>query len=140
MRGKTIGWSGACLLTMMAVGCRDGAPGSLSSVVGPSTSPGTQNSSTFSSRCVVPPMPTGVAAAVEGTVVRVRWTPVVAATDYVVVAGANPGGVQTLLQNTPQASYQWVQAPAGTHYTRVYAHNGCGTSDPSQEVVVTVDE
>jgi hypothetical protein len=90
------------------------------------------------SSCSVPNVPGNLSADVTGTSVNLSWSAVSDAVDYVVVVGRTPSSAETLLTNT-SAAYHWIEdAPSGTHFARVHAHNWCGTSDPSEAITFTV--
>jgi len=93
-----------------------------------------------------PAAPTDLRATREGgpagSPVRVRlsWQPPNggdAATIYVVEAGSTSGAsnVGNFVANTP--SYE-TDAPPGKYYVRVRGQNACGSSDPSNEIIVDV--
>ncbi|MEP7117530.1 MAG: fibronectin type III domain-containing protein [Acidobacteriota bacterium] len=60
-------------------------------------------------------------------------------TSYVMEAGSGPGknDVGTFIMPATATTTERPGAP-GTFYARVYARNACGTSGPSNEVVVTL--
>lgn len=123
---------------MIVAGCggSSGTPAAL--VVGPSAAAGGAAPWSSAARCDAPAPPDRVEVSVQPAGVSVRWAPVGEATDYIVAVGLQPGGSQTLLRNTVRTTYEWVAAPAGTHYARVYAHNWCGASEASPEMVLVV--
>ena len=89
-----------------------------------------------------PTAPSGLAHQKKGDIVLLNWTGS-AGTDpvstYIVEAGNSPGASNVGVFVVPGNNTSFErQAPAGTYYTRVLARNGCGTSAPSNEVVVTV--
>lgn len=91
--------------------------------------------------CTAPPSaPAGLVANVAGSTVVLEWGAAGGApTSYTIEAGSSPGlsdlaNVDTLVI---AASYT-ATAAAGTYYVRVRAKNACGTSAPSNEVVVVV--
>ena len=89
-----------------------------------------------------PASPSGLAHAKKGDLVTLSWTASGGAepiSTYIVEAGNSPGGSNVGVFVVPgSATIFERQAPAGTYYARVLARNGCGTSAPSNEVVVTV--
>ena len=124
------------MVAMAVTGC-GGDPAAFETLVGPSTP--AVSSGGFEARCAAPAPPDAVDVSVDGSTVHLHWASVDAATDYVVAAGSNPGGMQSLLRNTAATAYQWQQAPSGVHYARVYAHSRCGTSAPSRELAVVIE-
>ena len=82
-----------------------------------------------------PPAPSGFSANVSGLNVTFNWAATPSASFYEVEAGSGPGlanlaVVPTVATTLPAAG------PAGVYYTRVRARNECGSSPPSNEVVV----
>jgi hypothetical protein len=77
-----------------------------------------------------------------GNVVTLSWT-AAAGTErvstHVIEAGTGPGGnnAGTFVAPGSASTFQR-EAPAGAYYARVFARNACGTSPPSNEVLVTV--
>ncbi len=74
--------------------------------------------------------------------VRARWQAPTGAetpTSYVMEAGTEPGknDVGTFIAPGSATSLDRPGAP-GTFYVRVYARNACGTSEPSNELAVTL--
>jgi hypothetical protein len=93
--------------------------------------------------CSAPPTnPTNLVASKSGAIVTLTWTapagpdPV---STYVIEAGNSPGtnNVGTFVAPGSASTFQR-EAPAGTYHARVFARNACGTSAPSNEIVVTV--
>jgi hypothetical protein len=93
--------------------------------------------------CTAPPAtPAGVSHTKAGDVATLNWTAPVAddqVTSYVIEAGSQPGANNqgTFVAPGTATSFQR-QAPAGTYYVRMFARNGCGTSAPSKDIVVTI--
>ena len=103
---------------------------------------GSQNTSGRMDCDAAPAAPSGLAYQKKGDLVLLNWTasggtdPVLT---YVVEAGNAPGNSTVGVFVVPGNSTTFErQAPAGTYYARVLARNGCGTSTPSNEVVVTI--
>jgi hypothetical protein len=88
--------------------------------------------------CTTPSTPSNVSASVSGSSVTFSWSSVSGATDYIVEAGSSPGGTGALSITTSSTTYTWNGAAGGTYYARVKTRNGCATSTPSNEVVITV--
>lgn len=87
-----------------------------------------------------PPPPANVAANVAARIVTLSWTPSAGPViEYIVQAGSS-AGLSNLanLQTGSSAATLTAGAPPGTYFVRVRARNGCGTSQASNEVVVTV--
>jgi len=93
--------------------------------------------------CTAPPSaPSSLVPTKNGTIVSLNWAPPVGAdpvSTYVIEAGNTPGtnNVGTFVAPGSASTFQR-EAPPGTYYVRVFARNACGTSAPSNEVVVTV--
>jgi hypothetical protein len=87
-----------------------------------------------------PTAPQGLTSSVSAGVVTLSWSASAGAvTTYIVEAGSAPGLAN--LYNAPLGSAATVlqtPAPRGTYFVRVRAQNGCGTSAPSNEQIVTV--
>ena len=115
-----------------AAGCANGGGGLTS------PSPVAVPTPTVPSSCTVPAVPAGLSADVTGASVNLEWSSVGDAADYVVVVGWSPSSAETLLTNTPDV-HHWIETlPSGTHFARVHAHNGCGTSPSSAAISFTV--
>ena len=89
--------------------------------------------------CTTPGPPTltfGVAA----TTVTLSWTASGAASSYVIEAGSGPGlsNVVVFDTGTRATSYVARDVPRGTYFVRLRARSACGSSAPSNEVVITV--
>jgi beta-lactamase superfamily II metal-dependent hydrolase len=88
--------------------------------------------------CQLPPAPMLLTPSVSGSTVTLSWTPVGGATSYVLEAGSSSGGANLLNTTTGATGFTWSGAPAGTHFIRVKARNGCGTGPASNQVTATV--
>jgi hypothetical protein len=88
--------------------------------------------------CALPPAPTGVRGMLATGIGTVSWSPVLAASGYVVLAGSAPG--RSDLFNAGVGGATSVSAaglPVGFRaYVRIIAINNCGQSVPSATVVV----
>jgi hypothetical protein len=103
---------------------------------------GSQNASGRIDCDAAPAAPSGLAHQKKGDIAQLNWT-ASTGTDpvstYIVEAGNSPGTSNVGVFVVPGNNTTFErQAPAGTYYARVLARNGCGTSAPSNEVVVTV--
>jgi hypothetical protein len=88
--------------------------------------------------CTGPPAaPQGLSSSVNGTTVTLAWSAAAGAAGYVVEAG-DSSGQANLATLAVGANGLTVGAPPGTYFVRVRAVNRCGTSGPSNEVIVTV--
>jgi hypothetical protein len=89
-----------------------------------------------------PLAPSALSATTGASSVTLRWSgppngP--APTGYLLEAGSAPGSANlAVLRLGNQLSYTAARPRPGTYYVRVRALNGRGSSDPSNEVVVTV--
>jgi len=94
-----------------------------------------------STPCSAPPLaPTAVAARVTASTVVLTWNASTGAPgSYVLEAGSAPGLTNIVVSDTGSAATSFTAvAPAGTYYVRVRARNLCGTSGPSNEIVLLV--
>jgi PKD repeat protein/glucose/arabinose dehydrogenase len=88
--------------------------------------------------CVeVPAAPSGLSFELVGANVTLRWEPSLGAIGYYVQVGS-ASGLSDLVIARMTGSPVATQAPPGTYFVRVVAHNACGVSQPSNEVVVHV--
>lgn len=89
-----------------------------------------------------PPAPSGLNAVRDDAIVTLNWTAPAEGervSTYVIEAGSAPGTNDVAIFVAPgSASTFRRETPPGTFYVRVFARNACGTSAPSNEVVVTV--
>jgi hypothetical protein len=113
-------------------GCANGSSG-LSS-----PSPLAVATPSLPSSCAVPGAPHSLFAEVIGGSVSLSWSPVSAATDYIVVLSGTSSSAETLLINASGAHHSIDAFPPGTHLARVHAHNWCGSSEASEPVEFTV--
>ena len=82
----------------------------------------------------------GVTQGAGGNPIHFAWAaPSAAVTAYRLEAGSGPGLANLATVNLAGSATVFdVQAPPGSYFVRLRALNACGTSAPSQEVVVTV--
>jgi hypothetical protein len=88
-----------------------------------------------------PEPPTGLGAAVSGSVVTLTWSPAPTgcrALTYVVQAGSASGLSDLALFSLGGVTSLSVSAPPGTYFVRVVAVNAFGASAPSDEAIVIV--
>jgi hypothetical protein len=89
-----------------------------------------------------PSAPSGLGVVKNNSLVTLNWTGPTEGervSTYVIEAGTAPGTNDVAIFVAPgSASTFQRETPPGTFYVRVLARNACGTSAPSNEVVVTV--
>jgi hypothetical protein len=93
------------------------------------------------SRCEPPTDPSELTSAVDGRTVILQWRPPVgggAIAGYVIEAGSQPGGSDLLRASVGLVTRLTGLAPPGRYYVRVRAVSPCGSSDPSNERLVTI--
>ncbi len=114
-------------------GCGDGPSPSA-----PSPAPGTSG---VTGSCAPPPAPSGLhVVSIVGTTVELAWTPTPGADVYVVLVGTTPGGTETFVSDTSQASIRWGGVSPGRHFARVQAHTACGNGPSTGSIEFTVPE
>jgi hypothetical protein len=88
--------------------------------------------------CYPPGAPTNFGAIVRGTTGLLQWNAGSGGrpTMYMVQAGFDPGGAKPIALPLG-TSFLNLGIPGGTFYVNVVAINACGTSGPSNEIVVT---
>ena len=87
--------------------------------------------------CETPPVPGPLVGSVNGNDASISWPPAAgAAITYLVQVGRAPG--ETLFFFTTTGSSVSGALPPGTYYVRVLAVSPCGSSLPSNEVVLSV--
>jgi hypothetical protein len=103
---------------------------------------GPQNTSGRMDCNAAPPAPSSLVPSKNANIVTLNWTAPGGSdtvSTYVVEAGSAPGTNNVGTFVTPGSSPTFQRdAPPGTYYVRVFARNACGTSGPSNEVVVTL--
>lgn len=89
--------------------------------------------------CSPPSAPSGLTSSSGGSTVALSWATVAGAIAYIIEAGSAPGAANLASFDTGSAATSFsATAPNGTYYIRVRARSSCGTSGPSNEVVVVV--
>jgi hypothetical protein len=93
--------------------------------------------------CSTPPSaPTNVRYTKVGDVATLHWAPPPESDrvrGFVIEAGDTPGANNqgTFVAQASATSFQR-QAPPGTYYVHIFARNACGTSPPTEDIVVTI--
>jgi hypothetical protein len=87
-----------------------------------------------------PAAPSPLSVVVAGNVITLNWTaPSGPVTTYVIEAGSQSGAIDLANVATGNTGTSLVAtATPGTYFVRVRARNACGTSAPSNEVVITI--
>jgi hypothetical protein len=90
--------------------------------------------------CAAPEAPHALAASVAGQFVQLSWLAPAGGgqQEYVLDAGSSPGLTNIASITLPNTPTFAVTAPPGTYHVRARARNACGTSAPSNEIVVVV--
>src|SRR5205823_3759608 len=72
--------------------------------------------------------------------VELTWVPGAGSpTSFIIEAGSSPGLSDRLTAEAPGSLTQFIRvAQPGEYYVRMRARNGCGISDPSEEVRIAV--
>ena len=92
---------------------------------------------TVGGACVGPLVaPTSLKASVSGSTVTLTWNASSGATSYILEVGSSAGATDVLTSDVGSQASLTASAPLGHYYLRVRARNACGTSQPSNEVVV----
>ncbi|MDH4065192.1 MAG: hypothetical protein OEW19_12395, partial [Acidobacteriota bacterium] len=90
-------------------------------------------------RCTAPPSsPEMLAFTVAGLDVRFTWTASATAANYTLEAGQATGAADLANVSVGYVTAFAASGPPGVYYVRTRAQNACGTSAPSNEVVVTL--
>lgn len=89
--------------------------------------------------CVAPGAPTNFTTILRGSTGYLMWSPGSGGqpTTYQVQASLSPNDPNPPYQFAFNTLYYTLGIPTGTYYVKVVATNSCGTSAPSNEVVVT---
>ena len=66
------------------------------------------------------------------------WAGVAGATDYVIEVGSSSGGADILVAPVGNVTTISTVADPRVYYVRVRARNACGSSAPSNEVIVRI--
>jgi hypothetical protein len=89
-----------------------------------------------------PPAPTNVQATVVGGLVTLQWglpTTSDGPTAFTIEVGSRSGVADLLLAPVAYTLRSLTgNAPAGTYYVRMRSHNNCGSSGPSNEIVIVI--
>jgi hypothetical protein len=88
--------------------------------------------------CAAPATPGSLAHVVNGSSVQFSWQAAAGATSYVLEAGSASGSSNLLASDIGNVTTLVAAAAPGTYYVRVRARSACGSSAPSNEVVVLV--
>jgi hypothetical protein len=83
-----------------------------------------------------PPVPASHTATVGGVTVDLGWASSPGASSYVLEAGTAPSVANLASLNLGGRTTFTAAVPPGTYYTRVRAVNTCGSSAPSNEVIL----
>lgn len=131
---KRFGVLSIVLAAAVTVAC-GGADGANSSPTAPSTTPpASQPQPQAPASCV--PQNLRVAS-IQGTAVRLEWSSVSGASEYLVLVGSTPGSTDQLFTNTGNPYYAWT-ARQGPQYARVQAKCNGVFGASSNEVAYTV--
>ncbi|HLG58137.1 MAG TPA: fibronectin type III domain-containing protein [Vicinamibacterales bacterium] len=131
------GLSCIVLVALLATACAGGddvgsIPTAPSSPTPPASAPPTPPPS---SSCA-PSSPTGLTVSITGSTRLFTWNASPTAADYFIQIGGTSGASNLIYTNTTQTTYSWTGAGPGTYYARVHARNSCGSSAPSNELVL----
>ena len=74
----------------------------------------------------------------SGRYVVLAWAAVAGATDYIVEAGTAAGAADVVAAPVGAVTSVGTGAAPGVYFVRIRARNACGTSGPSNEVIVRV--
>ena len=87
-----------------------------------------------------PAAPSGLASSIAGSVVSLRWNASGGSPQsYVIEVGSSSGLADLARLDLGQAATTLTaNAASGTYFVRVRATNACGTSNPSNEIVIVV--
>jgi hypothetical protein len=85
-------------------------------------------------------VPTLAPAQVAGSTVTLSWSAAQTPLGFVLEAGSGPGLANIVVFDTRSTATTFVarEVRRGVYYVRVRARTACGTSGPSNEIVVTV--
>jgi predicted phage tail protein len=88
--------------------------------------------------CSPPSTPGGLTYSASGSSVQLSWQAAAGATSYVVEAGTASGSSNLVASDIGNVTTLAALAAPGAYYVRVRARSACGSSPPSNEVVVVV--
>ena len=95
-----------------------------------------------SEACSDPPSaPTGLRFTLSGSTVTLAWNASAgSATSYVIEEGSFSGSTNIVVSDTGSTRTRWTATDVGrgTYFVRLRGQNSCGTSTPSNEVVIIV--
>ena len=89
--------------------------------------------------CSLPAVPGNFRFTANGPFVTLAWDGVAGADEYILDVGSAPGLTNLLTTSLGNTTAITAVAPPGTYYGRMRARNGCGSSGPSNEIVVVVN-
>ena len=89
---------------------------------------------------VAPAAPSGLTSSVAGSTISLGWSASSGSPQsYVLEAGSSPGLADLARLDLGQPATAFTaNAASGTYYVRVRATNACGTSNPSNEILLVV--
>ena len=82
--------------------------------------------------------PAPFSATVSGRFVILNWAGVADATDYVIEVGSSSGASDLLVAPVGNVTTVSTMADPRTYFVRVRARTACGTTDPSNEIIVQI--
>ncbi len=88
--------------------------------------------------CVPLGTPSPFAVTVSGRFVVLNWAGVAGATEYLVEVGSAPGGSDLLVAPVGNVTAISTNADPRVYFVRIRARSACGSSPPSNEVVVRI--
>ena len=131
------GLSCVVLVALLVTACAGGddagtVPTSPSSPTPPASAPPAPPPS---SSCA-PSAPTGLTVSPSGSTRLFTWNASPTAVDYFIQIVDTPSSSNLIYENTSHTTYSWTGQGPGTYYARVHARNSCGSSSPSNQIVV----
>ena len=88
--------------------------------------------------CVPLGTPSPFSATVSGRFVVLNWAGVAGATDYVIEVGSSSGASDILVAPLGDVTTVSTMADPRVYFARIRARNACGSSAPSNEIVVRI--